>query len=299
MATTSQSRRNHFVSTRPSHSNHPVLGVQEALPENTKQPSYRYGTAGCFGYYEAKLNDLRAYEELHSGVLHNFRRLGNGIAALQLLEAALHARATFTALRMPPVGTPQPLVQAATAVATAWGQDPSEMDMVHIAEQLASLSMPIDTCASLIGKSLIAVARAIEPLKGMWLADETPQTDMAGADTSKAFYRVWSAVLFLFCTAPFDSDGGSMENASLFGDGVSIAGCLVLHALGQRHRFELFDFNAHVLAVRVAETSVGELEPAQERYIKRAVAIKRSNDRFFALLESEDAPTIYNVWRCG
>ena len=135
--------------------------------------------------------------------------------------------------------------------------------------------------------------------KEMWLAGETPQTDMGGADTTKAFYRVWSAVLFLFCTAPFDSDGGSMENASLFGDGVSIAGCLVLHALGQRHRFELFDFNAHVLAVRVAETSVGELEPAQERYIKRAVAIKRSNDRFFALLESEDAPTIYNVWRCG
>eukprot|EP00965_Chrysotila_dentata_P252853 6210910-Pleurochrysis_carterae.AAC.2 len=39
-----------------------VSEVQEALPPNTKLPSYQYGANGCFAYFEAKLHDLRAYE---------------------------------------------------------------------------------------------------------------------------------------------------------------------------------------------------------------------------------------------
>lgn len=38
----------------------------------------------------------------------------------------------------------------------------------------------------------------------------------------------------------------------LFGEGVPIAGCLILHMLGQRHRFELFDFCSHVFSVHIS-----------------------------------------------
>ena len=46
---------------------------------------------------------------------------------------------------------------------------------------------------------------------------------------------------------------GNLNNLVFFGEGVSVAGCLILHMLGQRHRFRLFDFCAHVCSV--AETS--------------------------------------------
>ena len=46
---------------------------------------------------------------------------------------------------------------------------------------------------------------------------------------------------------------GNLNNLMFFGEGVSVAGCLILHMLGQRHRFRLFDFCAHVCSV--AETS--------------------------------------------
>ena len=144
------------------------------------------------------------------------------------------------------------------------------------------------------------VARAVEPLKDMWLGGDTAQTDMGGAETTKAFHRIWSAVLFLFCTAPFDGDGGRLDNQTLFGEGVAIAGCLALHVLGQRHRFQLFDFNEQVISVHVADTTAPRLDPNLEQYLKRAFMLKRANERVFAMLESSEAPTIYNVWRhCG
>ena len=56
-------------------------------------------------------------------------------------------------------------------------------------------------------------------------------------------------------TANVETPMGNLNNLVFFGEGVSVAGCLILHMLGQRHRFRLFDFCAHVCSV--AETSGG------------------------------------------
>ena len=50
-------------------------------------------------------------------------------------------------------------------------------------------------------------------------------------------------------------------------------------------------------AVHVADTTAPRLDPNLEQYLKRAFMLKRSNERVFAMLESSEAPTIYNVWR--
>lgn len=54
-------------------------------------------------------------------------------------------------------------------------------------------------------------------------------------------------------TANVETPMGNLNNLMFFGEGVSVAGCLILHMLGQRHRFRLFDFCAHVCSV--AESS--------------------------------------------
>ena len=270
MQALSRALSEHLAALLPHSLSSYVLALQEALPAEIKQPSHVYGAAGCLGYYEAKLLDLRGYEELHSGVLHSFRRLGNGVALVRLLEAALGTRSTFALGQLPVEGGQPPLVAAATAVAAAWGQRAADSDMVLMAEQLAGVCAPARSSASLLLPLLARLSAELAPLKASWLGE--------GAT---ALHRVWSAVQFLFCTA---EHAPGLDNAALFGDGVSLAGCLVLHMLGQRHAFDLHAFNAHVLAVHLAGGAPADA--TLDRYLTRVALLKRANEAAFAMLEA-------------
>jgi len=275
-----------------------VSAVQEALPANSKLPGYEYGPSGCYGYFELKLKDLANYEELHSGVLHNFRRMGNGLALLQMLDAAVQVQSTTTLLHLPTIGSPQPLINAAAMVAGAHGENADESDTVEMAKQVVSLCAPLASSASILLRSLVEAATAMARVKDTWLAGDQPESDFGGADTTKAFHRVWSSVQFLCCTVPFESDRGQIDNTMLFGDGVPMAGALFLHFLGQRHRFELFDFSQHVFSVfsaSGAETQLGD--PTLKEFVNRYMHFKAITERSFAMLDASDMPTAFNVWR--
>ena len=278
-----------------------VRAVQEALPASSKLPSHQYGAAGCYSYFEAKLADLRSYEELHSGAFHAFRQWGNALSLLRMLEAGVAATATERALQLPPRGVPSTLVGAATAVAAAWGQQPDESDMVLMAQQLAELSAPLAPHASLLSAALRRVAQALLPLAEAWLADEVHGADLLDAyDTSRAFNRVWAALQVLYCTVPSDNmpDGAPLvDNAHLFGDGFTLAGAVALHMLGQRHRHDLFSFNAHVLQVHLTDADKVASNVAIEDFLTRVAQLKRQHDSFALMLESSDAPDVYNAWR--
>ena len=74
------------------------------------------------------------------------------------------------------------------------------------------------------------------------------------------------------------------------------AGSFLLHALCQRHRFELLDFSSHVFSVHVADSG-GPSEPALLAFIHRVSMMKKAHDQYAAMLEARDAPTVYNAWR--
>ena len=159
-----------------------VSAVQEAMPANTRTPSHQYGMAGCYGFYEAKLHDLRAYEELHSGVMHNCRRLGNAVLFLELLEGATQVVSMKTLLQLPPSGpdgteAAQPLCEAADSVARAWGQEPGESDMSLMARQLSAVCAPLAPSASLLNGVLARLASVLAPQKQQWLGGDDPVTD--------------------------------------------------------------------------------------------------------------------------
>ena len=152
------------------------------MPANTRTPSHQYGVAGCYGFYEAKLHDLRAYEELHSGVMHNFRRLGNAVLFLELLEGATQVVSMKTLLQLPPSGPDgteavQPLCKAADSVARAWGQEPGESDMSLMARQLSAVCAPLAPSASLLNAVLARLASVLAPQKQQWLGGDDPVTD--------------------------------------------------------------------------------------------------------------------------
>ena len=273
-----------------------VAELQAALPESTKLPSYQYGAQGCYLFFEAKLKDLANYEELHSGVLHSLRRLGNCLALLTLLESATHCTSTISLHQLPLKGTHRPMTTAATAVSAAWGQSADDSDLVYMSEQISALSAPLASSSSLITRALINATSAVVDLKEAWLAGESEGSDLSGHEETRAFHRVWSCVSFLYATAPFVTPRGTVDNSTLFGDGTLLAGSFLLHALCQRHRFELLDFSSHVFAVHVADSG-SATEPSLQAFVHRVSLMKKAHDRFSAMLEASDAPTIYNVWR--
>lgn len=63
-----------------------------------------------------------------------------------------------------------------------------------------------------------------------------------------SFYHVWSALEFLSCTTR-----GDVSIREQFGDGVQFAGCTLIHLLGQRSMYELWNVSQHVLNVHLQE----------------------------------------------
>ena len=58
---------------------------------------------------------------------------------------------------------------------------------------------------------------------------------------------ICTQVLFLYCNKQLSTEIGNVPNRTLFGDGVLLVGCLLLHVLLQRQRFQLFDFAEQVM----------------------------------------------------
>jgi hypothetical protein len=66
-------------------------------------------------------------------------------------------------------------------------------------------------------------------------------------ENSRDFARFWSTLQLIFCMpTPDVMAGKDLPNMALFGEGWCWGGCLVLHLLSLRHRFEALDFSAFI-----------------------------------------------------
>jgi len=88
-----------------------------------------------------------------------------------------------------------------------------------------------------------------------WLGGD-PENGVIEVETSREFYRFWSALSFLFCAeSQSNSNSGNTNkmpsDEEQFGHGFTIAGMMLVYLLGQYDRFQLLDFSSHVLKVQV------------------------------------------------
>ena len=110
-------------------------------------------------------------------------------------------------------------------------------------------------------------------------------------DTEDAseFYRLWSALQFMFCMPDEQEDAAGAADTAEYGDGFSIAGCVFIHLVGQQRRFEVLDFAYHVLRVHECdlvdasggEAAVGmvdeEIQRRADTFIHRAALLRQTN----------------------
>jgi len=100
---------------------------------------------------------------------------------------------------------------------------------------------------SVFKSALGLVDKMVSNVKQIW-ANPSPDNGVLAVDSTTEFYRLWSALQFLFCVP--QEKGPSL--AAIFGDGFPWAGMTLIYFLRQHHRFQVFDFSYHVINVEEA-----------------------------------------------
>eukprot|EP00808_Paulinella_micropora_P032344 g67638.t1 len=137
------------------------------------------------------------------------------------------------------------------------------------------------------------------PKDGMILNVESPND----------IIRLWSCLLFLF-TAPPDTLPEGGDDITVFGEGFLWAGCLLIHLMGYRDRFEFMDFNYHILKLAALKPLPPEdnsrkkkrksekptlddiVVPKARKYLSQLVKFKAINEGIFSSLSTYiEAPT--------
>ncbi|KAL4100430.1 hypothetical protein PRIC1_008222 [Phytophthora ramorum] len=249
-------------------------------------PRFMYRTEGCYGYFEGKFKHLLDSDELEAQVFHCFREVGNALMLLLILGDVLNS------------GSMQ-------SKATLHSGDPTKHPP-HI------FQCALERIDSMLTASGIA---------SEWEA--APESQPEKMPNSSSFYHVWCALEFLSCNNP-RTGGATMEETAalslreMFGDGVQFAGCTLVHLLGQRTLYDLWNVSQHVINVHHYEeikaatdaqgslvssskknrqksdllsvqTTVGslgrEMEDKTARFVENAREMRATSKRIFHTLE--------------
>lgn len=125
------------------------------------------------------------------------------------------------------------------------------------------------------------------------------------------FARFWSVMQFLLCVQTSEElHRQSPTDMEVFGESMIWAGCTILHLLGQRNRFEMFDFSYYLLKLHELDQEKkdqeetkkkkkkkggdpeAEMRPFCEAHQRSATHVRNLNNFAFSLLEAHyEMPT--------
>lgn len=282
-----------------------VRELMGGMPQSSKLPIHDYGTEGGFGYFQLKLKEIITYPDLRPEVLQNFREFGNILALLKLLDAAVaQFDLAATILAAPFLGitaekineadptTSAPLYVGIQSVATLLEGKPGVAsapiilrDLVNSAWKADKFYRPSNQNITLFKSIMQKISIILESVRGEWSG--TPADNgVIAVDFTTEFYRLWSALQFVCCLPSNDTEPSDIE---IFGDGLMWAGCTIIHFLGQRDRFEVFDFCYHIL--NVEESAPAQCSnPSIHNFFEKVRLIRDLNQTIFNSLASYVAP---------
>jgi cytoplasmic FMR1 interacting protein len=310
----------------------------EALHEGIKPfllPKYMYRTGGGFGLTEANLKNLFGYEDLKVGVFQNFKEVGNILGFFMDLSQVLDIEDSFQFMSTAPLFglspdsaavDPQsvPLcaallrLQAAAAGKPSLGESRKAkgcLDQIpDMCSRLTDIGSKAAGSKSLIKYVLTRIQDAMFELDIMseWKDRVPPSNGVINAERSTDFWRLWSALSFLFCMDDHKSVSAetlaaqagvkteAVPHEDQFGHGFYLSGCLFIYLLDQRESFELLDFSYHLIhmhryeknkAGATAENAkVGQVDDALQRettrFIINATKMQRLQNSFFSKLRA-------------
>ncbi|KAG2776481.1 hypothetical protein Pcac1_g13127 [Phytophthora cactorum] len=261
----------------------PALG--SAIPP-FRLPRFMYRTEGCYGFFEGKYKHLLDSDELEAQIFHCLREIGNVLMFLLMLGSVLNSK---------------------TIQVNSTEQSDPEERHPHL------LQCALERIDSMLNVSEIAKE---------W--DAPPDSQPEKMPNASSFYHVWCALEFLSCNRSRMCTGDSTMDEdvplplrTMFGDGVQFAGCTLVHLLGQRTLYDLWNVSQHVINVHHCEevkaasdaqialvssktsrhksemfsvqTTVGtldrEMEEKAARFVLNAREMRATSERIFHMLE--------------
>jgi hypothetical protein len=326
----------------------PYAKALSAVLPPMKLPSLFYGVVGGYGYFELKLSqNIGRYAALRSGVFQTLREIGNTILFVRLLETTLKKLADFefqtqaffqgiTVAPPPPKaaapGAPPPAPRESpfvvpsppSAIAVVIKQTVQLLTQMGDKEQ--SLLQHLDAMAeaapklteyeskhtSMLSAALERLTQELQQarVKEQWKGNAPDGDDILNVEKPNDIIRLWSSILFLFCLPPPETHGViPVDDMTLFGEGFLWAGCLLIHLMGYRERFEFMDFSYHIMKLaalkplppeedkkakkskkKAAPVPGEEIIPKARIFLKNIAHIKALNESIFASLETYLTP---------
>lgn len=138
---------------------------------------------------------------------------------------------------------------------------------------------------SLFKSVLQRISTMLDSVRMLW-SGTNPDNGVMNVDYTTEFYRLWSALQFVCCLPTGENE---LSNHEHFGDGLLWAGCTIIHFLGQRKRFEAFDFSYHILNVEETATAPCN-QPHIRNYFKKVSQFRDINQTIFNLLSAYFSP---------
>ncbi|KAJ3449822.1 cytoplasmic fmr1-interacting protein-related [Anaeramoeba flamelloides] len=175
-------------------------------------------------------------------------------------------------------------------------------DLIISCEKTEVLYKTNEKPISLFTATLLHVNKMLDPVREKWLGNR--ENGLPNIELSNEFYRLWSALQFLFCLKISEKDIKEFKkqnklsqdktwvydvllltNQETYGDGFAWAGATIIHFLGQREMFDALDYSYHIMN---ANEALEEKAVKKDHifFLKGTQRMKELNDMIFGILTS-------------
>eukprot|EP00456_Euglypha_rotunda_P010037 TRINITY_DN1240_c0_g1_i2.p1 TRINITY_DN1240_c0_g1~~TRINITY_DN1240_c0_g1_i2.p1 ORF type:complete len:683 (-),score=97.03 TRINITY_DN1240_c0_g1_i2:19-1845(-) len=287
--------------------------LSSAIPP-MKLPPLFYGVVGGYGYFDIKLAQIGKYSALRSGVFQLLREIGNTMLFVRLLETVIKKMEDFNfgslaffagiqpipPKKNVPPGTPpdirdvpfviptgpspvSTIIQGTVNLLASKGdKEMSLLNHLNKAAVSAPALYPFDPeNMSMLTASLQRLTHILQEakIKEEWKGNPPAGEDIINVEHPGDIIRLWSCLLFLFCRPPDKPgpDGQIVDDQVVFGEGILWAGCLLIHLMGYKSRFEFLDFSYHILKLAALKPLPAEVDPTKEKKSKKKVEVNPSD----------------------
>lgn len=226
--------------------------------------------------------DIISYAPLQSEVFHDFRSVGNAIVFVYLLDRELRTfdqtlfniNIPFLGINLGNLSCPMASESGALAKAVRELHQTGDVKDLAQADHVATNAYKADFLNRRIEKTSLfkAFAERLEQIvvcfRGEWDCATPEHGAVMCVDKTTEFYRLWSALTFIYCSPP-ERGQGEYDCYDLFGDGFSWAGAAIIFYLQQKDKFKLFDFCNHILNINEVFEEP-DLEKSPQQFLANA-----------------------------
>ncbi|KAH9394332.1 Cytoplasmic FMR1-interacting protein 1 [Tyrophagus putrescentiae] len=241
-----------------------VMTIRQSMDAKDGRPlSTACSSEQTFSALRNKLAKIIQNSDVKTRIFQDFREVGNSLLFCLYMEQALKRYWTF--FKQPPFQKvfPQIFVKDVEKPEVKMKRLEYKYASLHVASNVEKYGTPrqafIARDADLLTKERLCcglsifetilqrVREYLEKDKSLWIGDEKPKNNIMHVDECVEFYRIWSALQFVYCIPVGE---GEFTVEQLFGEGLNWAGCTFITLLGQARRFDVLDFSYHLLKVQ-------------------------------------------------